>query len=99
MSSLQDSDINSSAHEPEVEVYRPTPMHSTLESDERLTSKSWFASLSGGGKLLVIVLAGVVALAVVGVILQVIVWSIQLALVGILLFLAYRFFLHSHVSS
>ncbi|MGJ3252330.1 MAG: hypothetical protein ACFE0J_14565 [Elainellaceae cyanobacterium] len=99
MSSLQDSDINASAHEPDVDIYRPIPMHSTPESDERLTSRSWFASLSGGGKLLVIVLAGVVALAIVGVILQVIVWSIQLALIGILLFLAYRFFLHSHMSS
>ncbi|HHP7245844.1 MAG TPA: hypothetical protein ACFE0H_14285 [Elainellaceae cyanobacterium] len=99
MSSLQDSDINSPAYEPEVEIYRPIPMHSAPESDERRPSRSWFASLSGGSKLLVIVLAGVVTLALVGVILQVIVWSIQLALIGILLFLAYRFFLHSHVSS
>jgi uncharacterized membrane protein len=100
MNSLPHSEIASASEEPDVEIYIPRPMRSSEMSSEatHLLSQR-FASLSGGSKALMVIGIGIVALAIVGVILQLIVWSIQLAILGIVLFLAYRFLLHSQPSA
>ncbi len=99
MSSLPNSEIDQAIEDPDVNLYIPRPMHSGHPSSEATHPLSQrFAQLSASSKILVIIGVGIVALAIVGAILQIIVWSIQLAMVGILLFLAYRLFLHSQPS-
>ncbi|MEB3355337.1 MAG: hypothetical protein VKK04_01225 [Synechococcales bacterium] len=69
-------------------------LSSTPEDSGVTAFGAWFLSLPSIGQLLVLVAGAIALLGTISILLEIIAWSIQLVLLGTVMFLVYRLFFH-----
>jgi len=85
---------------PVHETHRISPDERTEALDEVALAdvRAWFAGLPSAGKILVLAVGAIALLGAVSAVLKVIAWSIQLILLGAVMFVAYKVFFHQSAS-
>ncbi len=100
MASQPDQDVTQRLQQLEAELQQGEPIQAPPPSTPPSTTStnwidqigSWLGSLSDSGKVIVAIIAVFVTLAVLSIVLQLISLAIRFAVLGLILFLVYRFF-------